>query len=165
MKDVLKGCKTSGHYQITRFNQKEGASLYEALERFKKILRLCPHHGLEKWLIVHTFYNGLSYTTKMSVDAAAGGALINKNYTETYVLIEDMAQNHYKWTDERAITSSSPSKKEAGIHEVSNYDHLVAKLDALTHKFEKLNVSAINSASTPSCEICSIAGHAGVDCQ
>jgi len=30
----------------------------------------------------------------MTVDAAAGGALMNKNYTEAYALIEDMTQNH-----------------------------------------------------------------------
>jgi len=65
--------------QITRFTQKYRESLCDAWERFKKMLRLCPHHGLEKWLIVHTFYNGLSYTTKMTVNAAAGGALMNKN--------------------------------------------------------------------------------------
>ena len=110
------------------------------------MLRLCPHHGLEKWLIVHTFYNGLSYITKMTVDATASGALMNKNYTEAYALIEDMVQNHYQWTNERAITASSPSKKEAGIHEVSNFDHLAAKVDALTLKFEKMNVSAVTNA-------------------
>jgi hypothetical protein len=76
-----------------------------------------------------------------------------------------MAQNHYKWTDERAIANSSPSKKEVGMYEVSNYDHLAAKVDALTQKFEKLNVSAITSApASPSCEICGIVGHIGVDC-
>jgi len=85
-------------------------------------------------------------TTKMIVDTAAGGALINKNYTEAYALIEDMAQNHYQWTNERAITASSPSKKEAGIHEVSNFDHLAAKVDVLTLKFEKMNVSAVTNA-------------------
>jgi len=98
------------------------------------MLRLCPHHGLEKWLIVHTFYNDLSYTTKMIVDAAADGALMNKNYTEAYTLIEG------------DITTSSPSKKEAGIHEVSKFDHLAAKVDALTLKFEKMNVSAVTNA-------------------
>jgi len=129
--------------QITRFNQKDGESLYDAWERFKGMLRLCPHHGLEKWLIVHTFYNGLSFTTKMNVDAAAGGALMNKNYTEAYALIEEMGQNHYQWTNERAITASSPSKKEAGMYEVSNLDHLAAKVYALTLKIEKMNVSAV----------------------
>jgi len=82
--------------QITRFTQRDRESLYDAWERFKEMIRLCPHHGLEKWLIVHTFYNGLSYTIKMIVDVAAGGALMNKNYTVAYALIEDMAQNHYQ---------------------------------------------------------------------
>ena len=47
----------------------------------------------------------------MTVDAAASGALMNKNYTEAYALIEKMAQNLYQWTNERAITAPSPSKK------------------------------------------------------
>ena len=101
--------------QIIQFTQKDGESLYDAWERFKEILRLCPHHGLEKWLIIHTFYNGLYYTTKFFVDAVAGGALMNKTYTAAYALIENMAQNHYQWTSERVITDSSPSKKEAGM--------------------------------------------------
>ena len=57
----------------------------------------------------------------MTVDAAAGGALMNKNYTEAYALIEDMTQNHYQWTNERTITASSPSKKKTGIYEVSHW--------------------------------------------
>ena len=77
--------------RITRFTQKDEESLYNAWESFKEMFRLCPHHGLENFLIVHTFYNGLSYTTKMNVDAAAGGVLMNKNYTTVYALIEDMA--------------------------------------------------------------------------
>jgi len=77
-----------------QFTQKDGESLYDACEHFKEMLRLCPHHGLEKWLIVNTFYNGLSYTTKLTVDATADGAIMNKNFTEAYALIEDMAQNH-----------------------------------------------------------------------
>ena len=48
----------------------------------------------------------------MIVDAAAGGALMNKNYTATYTLIEDMAQNHYQWTSERdiAVVAPTPSR-------------------------------------------------------
>jgi len=76
--------------QITRFTQRDGESLYDAWERFKEMLRLCPHHGLEKWLIVHTFYNGLLYTTKIIFDVVVGGALMNKNYIVAYALIEDV---------------------------------------------------------------------------
>ena len=55
---------------------------------------MCPRHGLEMWLIVHTFYNGLTYNTRIYVDIAAGKVLINKNVNDTYHLIEDMAFNH-----------------------------------------------------------------------
>jgi len=37
---------------ITSFVQLDGESLYEAWERFKKLQRRCPHHGLPDWLIV-----------------------------------------------------------------------------------------------------------------
>jgi len=132
------------------------------------MLRLCPHHGFEKWLIIHTFFNGLLYTTKMNVDAAAGGDLMNKTYTAAYALIEDMAQNHYQWTSERVITvvAPSPSKKEAGMYEISALDHLNAKVDIFFKKFDKLSVSVVTpSAVSPPCEVCEIFGHTGVECQ
>ena len=96
------------------------------------MLRLCPHHCLEKWLIIHTFYNGLTYVTKIIVDAAAGGALMNKDFTKAYALIEDMDLNLFQWTDEKAVVNSSPSKKEAGINEISSSDHLSTKVNALS---------------------------------
>jgi Retrotransposon gag protein len=34
--------------QIVNFEQKGNESLYDAWERFKDLLRLCPHHGLAK---------------------------------------------------------------------------------------------------------------------
>jgi len=38
--------------QISSFTQKEDETLYEAWERFKDLLTLCPHHGLQKWMVV-----------------------------------------------------------------------------------------------------------------
>lgn len=38
--------------QITSFYQREDETLYEAWERFKELLRLYPHHGHPKWLVV-----------------------------------------------------------------------------------------------------------------
>jgi hypothetical protein len=91
---------------------------------------------------------------------------MNKTYTATYALIEDMAQNHYQWTSERAITASSPSKKEAGKYEISSLDHLATKVDALTQKFDKMNISAVTPAPvSPPCEVCGVFGHIGFDCK
>jgi len=93
---------------------------------------------------------------------------MNKTYTTTYALIEDMAQNNYQWTSKRAITvvAPSPFKREADMYEVYDLDHLNAKVDTIFQKFDKLSVSVITLAPvSPPCEVCGIFGHTGIECQ
>ena len=97
--------------QISDFRQKDNESLFDSWERYPDILRLCPHHGLEEWLIIHTFYNGLLYNTRLTIDAAAGGTLMDKSYTSAYALIESMAQNHYQWGSERGQIEKASREK------------------------------------------------------
>ena len=82
---------------ITKFQQQYEESLYEAWERFKDLVRRCPHHGLLEWLVVQTFYQGISPQTRLSLDAAANGSLMNKTHQEAMDLIEDMALNSFQW--------------------------------------------------------------------
>ncbi|CAJ2652576.1 unnamed protein product [Trifolium pratense] len=151
--------------QINGFRQKDGESLFEAWERYKDMMRLCPHHGLEQWLIIHTFYNGLLYNTRLTIDAAAGGALMDKPYQEATQLIENMAQNHYQWGSERAAIEKSQTK--GGMYEVSGIDHVNAKIEALSQKIESLTLSpaATIAAVQPNCELCGIPGHITSECQ
>jgi len=52
------------------------------------------------------------------------------------------------------------------VNEISSLDHLSAKVDALSLKFDKMNVSAITPISiAPPCGACGIFGHASIDCQ
>jgi hypothetical protein len=75
----------------------------------------------------------------MSIDAAAGGALMNKPYPEACDLIEDMAQNHYQWGTERA--SIEKKETQGGIHEVSSLDMMQAKMDALALRIEHMSTN------------------------
>lgn len=61
------------------------------------MMRACPHHELEKWLIIHTLYKGLLYNMRMIIDIVAERALMNKAFIDAYALIDIMAQNHYQW--------------------------------------------------------------------
>ena len=65
--------------EIVCFTQHGLKSLYEAWERYKELLRRCPHHGLPNWLQLQTFYNGLTNETKMLVDVEVGRSLMVKN--------------------------------------------------------------------------------------
>ena len=79
--------------EINTFRQFEGENLAEAWERFHELLRRCPHHRLIKWMQVHTFYNGLSYSTRTIINASAGGALMKKTTYQAYEILEDTATN------------------------------------------------------------------------
>jgi len=80
--------------QITSFAQQEYESLCEEWEQFKDPLRLCPHHGLQKWMVVHTFYKRIRHVMRSMIDAVAGGTLMSKPEDEAYNLIEEMALSH-----------------------------------------------------------------------
>ena len=80
---------------ITQFMQSDNESLYKAWEKYKDMIRRCPHHGLLEWLQVQTFYNGLNLQTRTVIDAAAGGALMGKSASEAFNLLEVMASNNY----------------------------------------------------------------------
>jgi hypothetical protein len=82
----------------------------------------------------------------MTIDAAAGGALMDKPFLEAYQLIENMAQNHYQWGNKR--TPVEKSQLKGGMYEVSSLDHVNAKVDALTQKIESLCVSPAATAAT-----------------
>lgn len=72
-------------------------SLYESWEKFKEMFRLCPYHRFERWFIIHTIYNGPSYTTRMTIDVATCRTLMNKIIDQAYAFIEDVTHNHYQW--------------------------------------------------------------------
>ena len=79
--------------EINTFRQFEKENLVEAWERFHELLRRCPHHRLTRWMQVHTFYNGLSYSARTIIDAAAGGALMKKTTDQAYEVLEDTTAN------------------------------------------------------------------------
>ncbi|XP_074572726.1 uncharacterized protein LOC141829209 [Curcuma longa] len=90
---------------------------------------------LERWLIIHTFYNGINYQTKVYLDSAAGGALMNKSLEEAEEFIESVALNHHQWANERGSAQKIPGK-----YNVDQFTKLNAQIDALTKKVEGMNV-------------------------
>jgi hypothetical protein len=62
-------------------------------KRFQDYIAECPHHGMENWLLLQTFYHGLNTSTRETIDAAAGGAFLSLNLADATSLVEKMASN------------------------------------------------------------------------
>nr|GEV30480.1 reverse transcriptase domain-containing protein [Tanacetum cinerariifolium] len=81
--------------EISRFTQRFEKTFGEAWERFKEMLRACPHHGFSKLTQINTFYNGLNEQDQYSLNAAAGGNLLSKITREALKIIENKSKVCY----------------------------------------------------------------------
>nr|GEW38418.1 reverse transcriptase domain-containing protein [Tanacetum cinerariifolium] len=103
--------------EITNFFQKPNETFNEAWERFKYLLRQCPHHGFSELHQLDTFYNALNPNDQDALDSAAGGNFLDKIPRECWSIIESKSKVRYsrsRITDSRAntnapLSSSSPS--------------------------------------------------------
>ena len=120
--------------EIGSFRQNDFEQLYEAWERFKDLLRRCPRHGYDEWMLIDRFYNGLNGQSRTIVDSTAGGSLMGKSIPEAYNLLEEMSTNSYQWPSER-----STPKKTAGIYDVDPLVSLSAQVSALSNQIAALN--------------------------
>nr|GEZ42071.1 reverse transcriptase domain-containing protein [Tanacetum cinerariifolium] len=74
--------------EITNFLQKPNETFNEAWERFKDLLRQCPHHGFSELHQLDTFYNELNSNDQDTLDSAAGGNFLDKIPCECLSIIE-----------------------------------------------------------------------------
>ncbi|GKC92235.1 hypothetical protein Tco_1157677, partial [Tanacetum coccineum] len=63
-----------------------------AWDRFKDLLRACPHHGFTKLHQLHTFYNALTPTDQDFLNAAAGSNLLTKTPRDALTIIENKSK-------------------------------------------------------------------------
>nr|GFB50885.1 reverse transcriptase domain-containing protein [Tanacetum cinerariifolium]GFB50955.1 reverse transcriptase domain-containing protein [Tanacetum cinerariifolium] len=78
--------------EISRFTQRFDETFGEAWDHFKEMLRACPHHGFLELTQTDTFYSGLTEQDQDSLNAAAGGNLLNKSTREALKIIENKSK-------------------------------------------------------------------------
>nr|GEX21895.1 reverse transcriptase domain-containing protein [Tanacetum cinerariifolium] len=72
--------------------QKFDESFHEAWERYKDLLRACPHHGFTELHQLDTFYNAINLADQDSLNATAGGNLLEKSPQDTLTIIENKSK-------------------------------------------------------------------------
>ena len=78
--------------EIIVFKQGEDKSLYNAWERFKRLLKRCHMHGIDLTTHMNIFYHAMNYASKGIIDASYCGAFKRRNAEEARLLIEDLTK-------------------------------------------------------------------------
>ncbi|GJU69494.1 reverse transcriptase domain-containing protein [Tanacetum coccineum] len=99
------------------------ARLCEAWERFKEMLRACPHHGFTELTQVDTFYNGLNENDQDFLNATTGGNLLSKTTREALNIIENKSKVRYSRNKSNVSRMNTTSRES-----VSKTDERIDKL-------------------------------------
>nr|GEY62821.1 DNA-directed DNA polymerase [Tanacetum cinerariifolium] len=75
-----------------RHPEKPNETFNKAWERFKDMLRQCPHHGFSELHQLDTFYNALNPNDQDALDSAAGGNFLDKIPRECLSIIESKSK-------------------------------------------------------------------------
>nr|GEY98237.1 reverse transcriptase domain-containing protein [Tanacetum cinerariifolium] len=86
---------TNLRIEITNFQQRFDESFSEAWDRFKDLLRACPHHGFSELHQLDKFYNALNSKDQDSLNSATGGNFLDKMPRECLAIIESKSKVHY----------------------------------------------------------------------
>ena len=121
--------------EIIVFQQGEDESLYTAWERYKRLLKRCPMHGIDLKTQMDIIYHSLNDTSKGIIDASCCGAFKRKSVEEARDLIADLAKCNKKAPSE---SSKSNSRARGGrVIELNKMTSMEAKLDAIMHRMDK----------------------------
>ena len=119
--------------EIIVFQKWEDESLYVAWERFKRLLKRCPMHGIDLKTQMDIVYHALNDTSKGIINASCCGAFKRKSAEEVRDLIKDLAKCNMKAPSE----FSKGNSRGKGVMELSKMTAMEAKLDAIMHRMDK----------------------------
>nr|GEY20722.1 reverse transcriptase domain-containing protein [Tanacetum cinerariifolium] len=78
--------------EISNFQQRFDESFHEAWDRYKDLLRTCPHYGFTELHQLDTFYNAYNPADQDSLNAAAGGNLLERSTQDVLTIIENKSK-------------------------------------------------------------------------
>nr|GEU59712.1 hypothetical protein [Tanacetum cinerariifolium] len=135
--------------------------LVENFEIKMNLLHACQHHGFSELTQIDTFYNGLTEQDQDSLNAAAGGNLLNKTTREALKIIVNKSKVRYSRSKSNVSRVNTSSRDN-----VSKTDDRIDKLaDQISNLVEIVNKQVIVPAKAvkKTCVTCGGA-HAYYDC-
>ncbi|GKB86451.1 reverse transcriptase domain-containing protein [Tanacetum coccineum] len=140
--------------EIYCFTQKFDETFSEAWERFKEMLRACPHHGFSELTQIDTFYNGLNDNDQDSFNAATGGNLLSKTTREALDIIENKSKVCYS-QNKSNVSRVNTNSRESSSKTDERIDKLADQISTLVEIVSKKVVApATVKAVEESCVYC-----------
>ncbi|GKA67616.1 retrotransposon protein, putative, ty3-gypsy subclass, partial [Tanacetum coccineum] len=134
--------RTAKKMEEINFQQEPNETLYQAWERFKKLLMKCPQRYLTEIQEVILFYNWLDVPTRHILDSR--GVVPTKTYADAKKAIQEMAEYSQKWHN--GTSRGRCTETSDGLADIQ------AQLNNLGREIKKVNEKLY--AAQVGCEQC-----------
>jgi len=115
---------------IVSFQQQETETISEAWERFQGYISDCPHHGMTTWLLMQTFYHGLTQKARECLDASTMGSFLELTIGKVEILLDKITENQ-SWFQDKAQqchqTEEIPEEVNALSTKMENLLHWISR--------------------------------------
>nr|GEV47947.1 integrase, catalytic core [Tanacetum cinerariifolium] len=136
------------------FTQRFEETFGEAWERFKEMLRACPHHGFTELAQIDTFYNGLNDNDQDCLNAVTDENLLSKTTREALQIIENKSKVRYSRNKPNVSRMNMTSRKNASKSD-DRFDKLANQISILVDIFaKKIVIPTPVKAVEESCVTC-----------
>ncbi|XP_074302841.1 uncharacterized protein LOC141636251 [Silene latifolia] len=132
---------------ISNVEQQDKETMYEYLEKFKKLCASCPYHGYSDQDLIMYFCGGLNQDDRRMIHSACGGNIANKNPDEAWEVISELAETFRQF-------ERKPSRR--GVNAMGVNPGLEEKIDNIVSTLRDM-LSGRQMATV--CGICATEGH------
>ena len=98
------------------------------------MIRNCPTHGLNLWMIIQKIYARLNFASRNLLYSAAGGTFMEITLGEDTNLLYNIIVNYSQWHTERSTNNK--------VHAIEEINVLSGKMDELMKLFANKSVSS-----------------------
>nr|GEX32153.1 reverse transcriptase domain-containing protein [Tanacetum cinerariifolium] len=111
--------------EISNFQKRFDESFHVVWDRYKDLLRACPHHGFTKFHQLDTFYHALNPADQDSLNSAASGNLLERHTQDVLMIIENKSK--IRNTRKKSIISQvkSSNASSSSSSEIAKLTHAV----------------------------------------
>nr|GEW12732.1 hypothetical protein [Tanacetum cinerariifolium] len=148
--------------EISNFQQRFDESFHEAWDRYKDLLRACPHHGFTELHQLDTFYNALNPTDQDSLNSAAGSNLLERRTQDVLAIIENKSKVRSSRNKSVVSQVKSSDANSNSLSEIAKLTHAVNQqtsvvttvMTAILKQFQATSPSAFVKAVEEVCVTC-----------
>nr|GEZ03335.1 reverse transcriptase domain-containing protein [Tanacetum cinerariifolium] len=119
---------TSLRNEILNLQQNFDESFHEAWDRYKDLLPVCPHNGFTELHQLNTFYNALNLADQDSLNAVAGGNLLERSTQDVLTIIENKSKTQIDMVKNELRTEMKSSIQTSLSNQTNEIKNMMASL-------------------------------------